>query len=209
MAEKKREEEEKKRKEEREALALYREERWASYPRGDADGMIQYLLETEENEMEFELTRVKPDLAEPFFEALKARIEAADGEEKEKLQGLDNVTREFAEYIDKVSKALASPADRLRDLLKSPNKKQHIREMAINKEIDTNLLALLQANIDGAQKAGQVCFPCGIWYTGALLISTSCFTGGDSFVHAINFERDEKVCKSIERLSRVLPTHRL
>mmetsp|Transcript_1873 Transcript_1873/g.6709 ORF Transcript_1873/g.6709 Transcript_1873/m.6709 type:complete len:303 (+) Transcript_1873:139-1047(+) len=156
LAEKKRKEEEKKREEDRLALAKFREERWAAYPRGNADGMIQYLLETEENEMEFELTRMKPDLDEAFFTGLRAYLEGMeDGPEKERVQALENVTREFADYIEKVSQAMASPAERLRALLKSPNKKQHIREMAINKEIDTNLLALLQANVDGAQKAGE------------------------------------------------------
>lgn len=119
--------------------------------------LLQYLLDTEINELEFEMTRVRPSLTPEFFTYVKQQVVDAteDSDRKVQLEGMLKATEDFVTFMDANVKALAAPADRLKKMLTSKNPRETIAEMAGNGEIDQQLMALLFANIDMAAKSGN------------------------------------------------------
>jgi len=160
------EQEEKQRQQEeyekqRAELIEFRAQRWESAPLTDAEGMLQYLLDTELNEMEFELVRCKPHLIEmkfdDFMEQKIADLEAS-GESAVRLGELTDLKTamiDFISFMEGNVKAMAEPAERLKKLLSSKNLRQTINQMAGDNELDAPLLALLQTNANYARDAGQ------------------------------------------------------
>lgn len=119
--------------------------------------LLQYLLDSEINELEFEMTRVRPSLTPQFFDFVRAELENSfpDSSRREQVEGMLQATQDFVNFMDANVKALAAPADRLKKLLTSKNPRNTIAEMAGEGEIDQQLMALLFTNIDMAQKAGD------------------------------------------------------
>mmetsp|Transcript_1432 Transcript_1432/g.2866 ORF Transcript_1432/g.2866 Transcript_1432/m.2866 type:complete len:357 (-) Transcript_1432:768-1838(-) len=119
--------------------------------------LLQYLLDTEINELEFEMTRVRPSLTPEFFAHVKEQVvdSTPESERREQLEGMLQATQDFVTFMDANVKALAAPADRLKKMLTSKNPRETIAEMAGNGEIDQQLMALLFANIDMAAKSGN------------------------------------------------------
>ena len=57
--------------------------------------------------------------------------------------------------MDQTTRAMLSPLERMKKLLGAPDKRAMILEMVDNDELDLNLMALLQTNINTARQAGQ------------------------------------------------------
>lgn len=146
----------------REELQQKREARVA--PQHD-DQLVDYLLDTEAPEMEYEVARLRPRLGVDFFATLDRMIgterlcvvpgQAPDEERLAELEGLRAYLNAAAAAVDSATALVAAPADRLKALLAAPDKKAALLELAGNNEIDEGLLTLLQQNIEGAREAGQ------------------------------------------------------
>lgn len=125
------------------------------------EDLVEYFLDTEAPEMEFEVARCRPMLEKPFFAHLDKvigieRFATVPNEDRlAELETLRDYIKEAVEAIDKAAASVSAPADRLKKLLVSKDKKQTILDMAGNNEIDIGLIELLEQNIGGAQASGQ------------------------------------------------------
>lgn len=123
--------------------------------------LIEYMLDTEGDEMTFEVARCRPLLTEEFFTYLKGQISEqrfAKVPNEERLAELESLLEFLGPAIkalDEVTAKAAEPAERLRKLLQAPDKRETLLEMAGDNEIDQPLLDLLQQNIAAAKAANQ------------------------------------------------------
>jgi len=118
--------------------------------------LVAYFFATELNEMEYEIVKQRPLLTDDFFAYLnETREKEEDEEEKGKLDALYQVTSDFVGFVDQTTRAMLSPLERMKKLLGAPDKRAMILEMVDNDELDLNLMALLQTNINTARQAGQ------------------------------------------------------
>jgi len=123
--------------------------------------LVEFLLSTTADEMDFELVRVRPQLTPAFFDDLRSAIRdekfspRSSADRLAELEGLMAVAEAGAAKADAAVAQLTAPADRLRKLLNAPDKKAMILEMAAENELDEPFMALLEQNIDGAREAGQ------------------------------------------------------
>ncbi|CAG9463721.1 unnamed protein product [Pedinophyceae sp. YPF-701] len=163
MSDEEKAEEDKKR---REKIQKQIDERRAarSPPEGNPAALLQYFLDTEVTDMEYEVARCKPLLTKDFFDVLDGEIgrirfmEEPSKLDEERLKQLEA----FKKYVDSMAKIvegavqrLTTPVDRMKKLLTAKDKKAMILEMAGNNEIDNALIALLNQNINAARQAGQ------------------------------------------------------
>ena len=123
--------------------------------------MVTYFLDTEADEMEFEIARCRPALTADFFKHVDAAVgelRFAKNPDQGKLAELE-VLRDYlkagVEAFDANVEAMKQPAARMRKLLTAPDKKATLLQMAGDGEIDQALVNLLQQNIDAARSAGQ------------------------------------------------------
>ncbi len=94
---------------------------------------------------------MRPALDYQFFQELTARIEAADGDEQQRLEGLRDHLLELTSVIDQQTQAvLQRAADNLRVILNSEDIDAAIRPRL--DQIDDTFMAVLQANIQAAQQ---------------------------------------------------------
>lgn len=127
----------------------------------DNNALIEYFLDTETPEMEFEVARCRTQLDTAFFSNLDTsigslRFAAVPNEDRlAELETLRDYLKEAVEAVDKAAQSVSAPADRLKKLLESKDKKAMLLEMAGENEIDQGLIGLLEQNISGAEAAGQ------------------------------------------------------
>ena len=132
-----------------------------SPPEDDPAALVEYLLDTEADEMTFEITRSSPFLNEAFLAHVKAEIsDARLGKNKDdgrvlELEALLGVVEDGLESLAREKSRLIAPVDRLKKLLQAKDKKQAILDMASRNEIDPPFMALLQQNINMAKQADQ------------------------------------------------------
>jgi hypothetical protein len=94
---------------------------------------------------------MRPALDYQFFQELTARIDAADGDERQKLEGLRDQLLELTSLIDQQTQAvLQRAADNLRVILNSEDIEAAIRPRL--DQIDDTFLAVLQANLQAARQ---------------------------------------------------------
>lgn len=130
-------------------------------PQDDVPALVEYMLDTEFEDMAFEITRCRPLLNDGYFAELKAQISAlklGDRPNETRLGELEvllKVTEGGVADVDRNTQAIAAPADRLRALLTAPDKKAKLLEMVGNNEIDSAFMELLSQNIIGANAAGE------------------------------------------------------
>ncbi|KAL8167845.1 hypothetical protein V2J09_009344 [Rumex salicifolius] len=129
-----------------------------------APELIEYLLDTEAQEIEFEIARLRPRLNKEFFSQLKfelgqLRFAVSKTEEMEdrifELEALQKALEEGTEAYDKMQADLIKAKDSLSKILSSKNMKETLLEMVEKNELNTALLTLLDENIVSAQQADQ------------------------------------------------------
>lgn len=159
---KKLEEETQKMREELLAKRAEREEKGLPKP-GEHAAIVEYLMETETEEMRFEVARIKNCLDDAWFayvedEARAAKFDAtatARADTAPELEALMLVVRAELEALEAAAARLSSPVDKLRALFQSKDKKQHILDMAGRNEIDAAFIDLMLENISAAEHAGN------------------------------------------------------
>lgn len=125
------------------------------------EDLIEFFLDTEAPEMEFEVARCRPMLGDDFFAYLDRRIglerfaNVPDEERLAELETLRDYLKEAVEAVDKAASSLAAPQERLKKLLAAQDKKACLLDMAANNEIDRALIDLLDQNIESATEAKQ------------------------------------------------------
>mmetsp|Transcript_26430 Transcript_26430/g.49876 ORF Transcript_26430/g.49876 Transcript_26430/m.49876 type:complete len:332 (+) Transcript_26430:103-1098(+) len=125
-------------------------------PTDDPKMLLEYLVSTEINELEFEMTRCRPQMTDAFFEVVENEVlVSVESERKEQIKSMLKAAREFVAFMDANVKALASPAEKLKALLTSEDKRTKIADMAAEGEIDDPFMALFFTNIDMAYSSGN------------------------------------------------------
>ncbi|KAH9318506.1 hypothetical protein KI387_020275, partial [Taxus chinensis] len=126
--------------------------------------LVEFLLETEAQEIEYEIARCRPRLNQDFFKHLQVEMGTlcfAHSRTKDmddrlvELETLHKVLIEGIEAYDKMAEDLIGAKDRLARILASKDKKAMLLEMMEKNELDRSLLALLDENIVAAQNANQ------------------------------------------------------
>jgi len=129
-----------------------------------AADLVEYFLETEAPEIEYEIARCRPRLNQDFLEYLQAEMATlrfALSRTKEmddrlvELEALHKVLTEGIEAYDRMAVDIIGAKDRLAKILASKDKKATLLEMVERNELDRSLLALLDENIAAAQAASQ------------------------------------------------------
>lgn len=130
-------------------------------PPTDAHDLVEYFLDTEAMDMEYEVARCRPQLDKDFFAVLDKLVglerlsPAPDEERLAELETLRDFLKEATEAVDKATAQVSAAPERMKKLLTAKDKKGTLLEMAGAGEIDQALIDLLQQNIDGARAAGQ------------------------------------------------------
>lgn len=146
---------------ERDARRAAREAR--SVPEANAD-LVNFFLDTEAQDIEYEIARCQPRLKDDFFSFLQVEIGSlrfALTRTKEmddrlvELEALTKVLQEGIEAYDNLAADLVGAKERLARLLASRDKRATLLDMVENNELDRSLLALLDENIAAAQSQGQ------------------------------------------------------
>lgn len=126
--------------------------------------LIEYLLDTEAQEIEFEIARMRPRLNQEFFSQLKLelgqlrfavnRTQLMEDRLIE-LEALEKAIQEGVEAYDKMQDELIKARENLTKILTSKDVKATLLEMVERNEINRSLLALLDENIASAQRGNQ------------------------------------------------------
>ena len=153
------------RAQEEKRLALVKEEqaaaRAARVVPTEPKPLVEFLLSTTGEEMDYELVRTRPHLTPAFFDYLRSAIRdekfspRSSADRVAELEGLLVVAEQGAAKADAAVAQLTAPTERLRKLLQAPDKKACILEMAAENELDEPFMELLEQNIDSARDAGQ------------------------------------------------------
>ncbi|XP_077235481.1 dimethylallyl, adenosine tRNA methylthiotransferase [Tasmannia lanceolata] len=126
--------------------------------------LIEYFLDTEARELEYEMARLRPRLNKDFFNHLQfelGQLRFAVSKTKEmedrliELEAMQKVLLEGTEAYDKMQADLVLARERLTKLLQSEDKKATLLEMLERNELDRSLLTLLDENIANAHKYNQ------------------------------------------------------
>lgn len=123
--------------------------------------LIEFFLETEATDMNYEVARCRPKLDDEFFTILNKQIGMEqlslekDEDKLAELEMLRDYLNEAIEAVDAATNQVSAAPERLKKLMESPNKKDTLREMASNGEIDQAFMDLLEQNIEGAKEAGR------------------------------------------------------
>ncbi|KAI4372461.1 hypothetical protein MLD38_010688 [Melastoma candidum] len=126
--------------------------------------LVEYFLDTEAQEIEFEIARMRPQLNEEFFSHLRLELgqlrfavnKTQDTEDSIiELEALQKALLEGTEAYDKMQTELVKARQSLVKILTSKNVKSTLLEMVEQNELNRSLLALLDENIATAQKGNQ------------------------------------------------------
>ncbi|XP_061357854.1 uncharacterized protein LOC133302124 [Gastrolobium bilobum] len=126
--------------------------------------LIEYFLDTEAQDIEFEIARMRPQLNEEFYSHLKfelgeLRFAVAKTQHMEdrliELEALEKAIQEGTEAYDKMQAQLITAKASLNKILTSKDVKATLLEMVERNEINRTLLALLDENIASAHRGNQ------------------------------------------------------
>ncbi|XP_031247874.1 uncharacterized protein LOC116105605 [Pistacia vera] len=126
--------------------------------------LIEYFLDTEAQEIEYEIARLRPRLNQEFFSHLQFEIgqlrfavsKTEDIEDRLiELETLQKALQEGTEAYDKMQSDLITAKKSLSKILTSKDVKATLLEMVEHNEINRSLLTLLDENIANAQKGDQ------------------------------------------------------
>ncbi|XP_057977501.1 uncharacterized protein LOC131164377 [Malania oleifera] len=126
--------------------------------------LIEYFLDTEAQEIEFEIARLRPRLNQEFFSHLQFELgqlrfavsKTQDAEDRLiELEALKKALLEGTEAYDKMQADVIKAKQSLSTILTSKDAKATLLEMVERNELNRSLLTLLDENIANAQKGGQ------------------------------------------------------
>ncbi|CAK9173165.1 unnamed protein product [Ilex paraguariensis] len=126
--------------------------------------LIEYFLDTEAREIEFEIARLRLLLNPEFFSHLqlelgKLRFATSKTQDMEdrlvELEALQKALQEGTEAYDKMQTDLVRARESLTKILTSKDIKATLLEMVERNEINRSLLTLLDENIANAHKGNQ------------------------------------------------------
>ncbi|KAK3434546.1 uncharacterized protein LOC104441873 [Eucalyptus grandis] len=126
--------------------------------------LVEYFLDTEAQEIEFEIARMRPRLNEEFFAHLQfelgqLRFSVSKTEDMEdrliELEALQKALLEGTEAYEKMQVDLVKAKNNLTKILTSKDVKATLLEMVEQNELNRSLLTLLDENIANAQKGNQ------------------------------------------------------
>lgn len=127
--------------------------------------MIEYFLDTEAQELEFEIARLRPRLNQEFFSHLKFELgqlrfavsKTQDMEDRLiELEALQKALLEGTEAYDNMQADLITARKSLTKILTSKDVKATLLELVEQNKINRSLLTLLDENIANAQKSDQI-----------------------------------------------------
>ncbi|KAK7309031.1 hypothetical protein RJT34_05453 [Clitoria ternatea] len=126
--------------------------------------LVEYFLDTEAQEIEFEIARMRPRLNEEFFSHLKFELgqlrfavnKTQNTEDRLiELEALEKALQEGTGAYDKMQTELVKAKASLTKILTSKDVKATLLEMVESNEINRSLLALLDENIASAHSGNQ------------------------------------------------------
>ncbi|GLT69683.1 hypothetical protein SLA2020_418170 [Shorea laevis] len=126
--------------------------------------LIEYFLDTEAQEIEFEIARLRPRLNQEFFSQLQfelgqLRFAVSKTQNVEdrliELELLQKALQEGKEAYDKMQADLITAKENLTKLLTSKDLKATLLDMVEQNELNRSLLTLLDENIANAQRCNQ------------------------------------------------------
>ncbi|BFG31479.1 hypothetical protein CerSpe_177530 [Prunus speciosa] len=147
--------------EEKERRRALRESRFAP---DTAEELIEYFLNTEAREIEFEISRLRQRLDKEFFSHLQYELgqlrfavsKTQDIEDRLiELEALQKALLEGTEGYDKMQTDLIKAKQSLTKVLTSKDVKATLLEMVERNELNRSFLALLDENIANAHKGNQ------------------------------------------------------
>ncbi|KAH9607160.1 hypothetical protein KSS87_005085 [Heliosperma pusillum] len=127
-------------------------------------GLIEYFLDTEAQEIEYEISRLRPRLDDEFFRDLKSelgllRFSVTKTQEMEdrliELEALQKALLEGTEAYDQMQTELVKAKQSLTKIFTSKDIKSTLLEMVEHNELNRSLLTLLDENIASAQRSDQ------------------------------------------------------
>ncbi|KAJ7519121.1 hypothetical protein O6H91_20G023700 [Diphasiastrum complanatum] len=128
------------------------------------EGLVEFFMQTEAQDFDFEIARCRLRLNGEFFSYLQQEVSSLrfsldrtkDVEDRlVELEALQQVLIEGTEAYDKLSLDLVRAKAQLARILASKDKRATLLEMVAKNELDRSLLALLDQNIATANAAGQ------------------------------------------------------
>ncbi|WCJ26008.1 hypothetical protein M5689_007859 [Euphorbia peplus] len=126
--------------------------------------LIEYFLDTEAQDIEFEIGRLRPRLNEEFYAQLKFELgqlrfavtKTQDMEDRViELETLQKALQEGAEAYDKLQTDLLKAKNSLTKILSSKDMKATLLEMVELNELNRSFLTLLDENIASASGSNQ------------------------------------------------------
>ncbi|XAR70418.1 hypothetical protein NMG60_11027264 [Bertholletia excelsa] len=126
--------------------------------------LVEYFLDTEAQDIEFEIARLRPRLDKEFFSHLQFELgqlrfavsKTQDMEDRLiELEALQKALTEGTEAYDKMQGELIRAKESLTKILMSKDVKATLLEMVERNELNRSLLALLDENIANAHTGGQ------------------------------------------------------
>ncbi|AAF19544.1 F23N19.15 [Arabidopsis thaliana] len=137
---------------------------WSRVVPDTAAELIEYFLDTEAQEIEYEIARLRGRLNDEFFAQIRLEIgqirfavtKTADIEDRLiELETLQKALEEGIEAYDKMQNELMTATNSLTKLLTSTDIKTTLLDMVEKNQINRSLLALLDENIANAYKGNQ------------------------------------------------------
>ncbi|CAA7403626.1 unnamed protein product [Spirodela intermedia] len=126
--------------------------------------LIEFFLDTEARELEYEIARLRPRLTKEFFDHVQlelSQLRFAVSRTKEmedrliELEAMQKVLQEGTEAYDKMQADLVLARERLSKILQSKDRKATLLEMVERNELTRSVLALLDENIASAINSDQ------------------------------------------------------
>lgn len=127
-------------------------------------GLVEYFLDTEARELEYEIARLRPRLTKEFFDHLQLEVsklkfavsKTQDMDDRLiELEALLKVLAEGIEAYDKLQSDLLSAKDKLAKIFQSRDRKAALLELAERNELNRSVLTLLDENIASALRSNQ------------------------------------------------------
>ncbi|KAL8539726.1 hypothetical protein ACS0TY_001369 [Phlomoides rotata] len=126
--------------------------------------LVEYFLDTEAQEIEFEIARVRPRLNDEFFTHLKLELgklrfavsKTQDTEDRIiELETLSRALEEGVEAYDKMQSEIVTARKSLVKILTSEDIKATLLDLVEQNELNRSLLTLLDQNIANAYQGNQ------------------------------------------------------